>query len=238
MVQLQNISVTFNETKVLENLSCTIADGECIVVVGANGSGKSTLFNVITGAIQPNAGAVKIDGQICTQLPAQKRAAWISCLLQDTTANTVASMTVAQNLAMALYKGKRASLKNGMTALHSNPEVLTLIRKLGLEHLLERPMGSISGGQRQLIAFIMATIVPPKILLLDEPTAALDPQAAATLLNFAQEFIKQHKITTLLITHDQQIAATFGSQVWTIEKGTFTQRPQTTSSFAKQQKQE
>ncbi|MGE0009400.1 MAG: ATP-binding cassette domain-containing protein [Candidatus Babeliales bacterium] len=219
MLELQNISVSFNDTKVLNNLSCIIKNGARIVLVGANGSGKTTLFNVIQGSIMPDQGQLILDGVDCTKQTAQQRASWISCLLQDPTRNTVPTLTVAQNLAMALYKGKKVRLRNGVATLQEHPEVSAILKKLGLDHLLERPMGSISGGQRQLIAFIMATIIPPKILLLDEPTAALDPKASTLLLDFAQEYIKEHQITTLLITHDQQIAATFGSETWQMKDG-------------------
>lgn len=222
MLKLDSISVTINDTVILNNLSCTVPQGACVVVVGANGSGKSTLFNVITGALKPTAGSISIDGTICTDTARETRAQWISCLLQDPTLNTVPTLTVRQNLSMALYKGKRVSLRNGMQALDEHPEVLQTIKKLGLEHVLDRAIGSISGGQRQLIAFIMATIIPPKILLLDEPTAALDPHASTLLLDYAQEYINEHKITTLLITHDQQIANTFGTEIWSIENGSIT----------------
>lgn len=223
MLRLRNVSITFNDVPVIKNLSCDIVEGNCIVIVGANGSGKTTMFNLIAGNIAPDIGTISIDGIDCTKLSAQKRARWISCLLQDTTANTVADMTVAENIAMALYKGKRIGFYNGLCVLKSNSDVQAFFKEIHLEHLLDRQMGSLSGGQRQLIAFIMATLVPPRILLLDEPTAALDLQASAVLLSFAQKFIKKHKITTLLITHDQQVAATFGSQIWTMDHGTIKQ---------------
>lgn len=223
MLKLKNISVAFNGTPVLKNLSAVVGAGESIVLVGDNGSGKSTLFNVIAGFIIPGSGQILIDGQDCTQLPARKRAVLLSCLEQFPRENTVASMTVAENIALAFYKGKRAGLRNGMSVMKAHKHVLALLKKLHLDGLLEKQMGSLSGGQRQLIAFIMATVVPPKILLLDEPTAALDKKAAAMLISFVREYIKEHKIATILITHDPAIAASFGERVWRMEAGALTQ---------------
>ncbi len=197
---------------------------ESVFIVGANGSGKTTLFDVIAGDCIPDSGKVLIDDVDCTALPAQQRVQWISRLFQDTSKNTVPTMTVAENLSMALYKGKRVGLRDGMHALESHPTVMPLLKELKLAPLLHTPIGSLSGGQRQVIAFIMATLVPPKILLLDEPTAALDPVAAQAWLIFAKKFIKHHAITTLLITHDHQLASQFSRTIWTMDKGKLSQK--------------
>ncbi len=219
MIILRSLVKQFGDQKVLNNLSCTIKEGERIVIVGANGSGKTTLFDVIAGECIPDSGKVIIDDVDCTALPPQQRVQWISRLFQDTSKNTVLTMTVAENLSMALYKGRRVGLRDGMHALESHPTIMQLLKERNLDSLLNKPMGSLSGGQRQIISFIMATLVPPKILLLDEPTAALDPEATQTWLIFAKEFIKCHAITTLLITHDHQLASQFSKTIWTMEQG-------------------
>jgi putative ABC transport system ATP-binding protein len=144
----------------------------------------------------------------------------ITRIFQNTRLNSVGSMTVAQNLAFARYSRRRAGLVNGMHAL-PEVEAINLVKQLGMdESILTKKMNSLSGGQRQLIAFVMATQLIPQLLLLDEPTAALDPQAATRLLQYATTFIKQHTITTLLITHDPHIALSIGNKIWLLDNGT------------------
>lgn len=224
MLKLKNINVWFGNNHILQNLSCTVEPGDFIVIVGANGAGKSTLFNIIAGKNKPTNGTVELDGSDITSLNEQQRASMITRLFQNTRLNSVGSLTVAQNLAMAYYSQRYARLVDGMRVM---PQELAekIIGELGMDKsMVKRPMKALSGGQRQLIAFVMATRHIPKILLLDEPTAALDPQAATRLLQYATQFIKQNKITTLLITHDPHIALSIGNKIWILEDGKITKQ--------------
>lgn len=216
MLKLKNITITFGSNTVLNELSCTIAPGDFVVIVGANGAGKSTFFDLIAGKIKPTSGQILLDDLDITHLDEVQRAPFISRLFQNTKQSVVPSMTVAENLAMALYKNKPISLKNGMASFPTDI-ITTLLKPLNLDGLMQKPMGMLSGGQRQMIAFIMATLQPPRLLLLDEPTAALDPASATKLLTFATAYLKQHQITTLLITHDPQLALALGNKLWVLE---------------------
>jgi putative ABC transport system ATP-binding protein len=223
MLELKNICVSYVKINVLKNLSGTINDGDFIILIGTNGAGKSTFFDVISGATKPDRGTVLLDGRDITTLDELARAPFVARLFQNTHLSSVPSMTVAENLALSTYKQGKVGLKNGMKDFPDQiiEEVLKPMN-LNLEQLLHKPMGSLSGGQRQIISLAMATVIPPKILLLDEPTAALDPGSATKLLIFAANFIKKHNITTILITHDPHIATTLGNKLWILENGTIT----------------
>lgn len=223
MLQLNNISMRFGTTNALDNLTCTVHQGDFVVIVGTNGSGKTTLFDIIAGTVQPTTGSIIMNTTDITTLSELKRSAFITRLFQSTTINTVGNMTVYENLAMAQYQTRTMSLRSGTHTLPHH-QAKTLLAHVNLDHTLDKPMWSLSGGQRQLIAFVMATLVPPKILLLDEPTAALDPAAATKLLIFAGELIKKYGITTLLITHDPHIALAMGNKLWVLEQGRLTKQ--------------
>ncbi len=219
MLHLKNINVSFGKHHILRDLSCTVEDGDFIVIVGGNGAGKSTFFDTIAGKIKPQSGTLSIDGIDITQLNEQQRSGMVTRIFQNTTLNSVGIFTVHQNLAMAHYSRRSVRLVNGMDVL-PREQAEKLVQTVGLDaSILDKKMQSLSGGQRQLIAFVMATQLIPKLLLLDEPTAALDPQAATTLLTHANRFIKQHKVTTLLITHDPHIALSMGNKIWVLENG-------------------
>src|SRR5690606_14226447 len=163
-------------------------------------------------------------GQDITHLNEQQRALMISRLFQNPQLNGSASMTVAQNLALSSYKGKTISFSDGMS--HFPMHILEDLKNLNLgsKKILDTPMKDLSGGQRQLLAFIMATALPPQLFLLDEPTAALDPASATKLLQFAIKWIKEHSMTTILITHDPELALTIGKKIWILENGTITKQ--------------
>lgn len=219
MLRLQDIQVSFGKNQVLKNLSCQVDQGDFVVIVGANGQGKSTLFDVIAGRIKPQNGNIMLNGADVTDRNELQRAGMVTRIFQNTRLNSVGSLTVAQNLAMAYYGRRRARLVNGMDVL-PRAKAEKIIKDIGMDvSILDRPMNALSGGQRQLIAFVMSMQLTPKILLLDEPTAALDPQSATKLLQYAVRYIKEHKITTLLITHDPQIALHVGNKVWVLENG-------------------
>jgi putative ABC transport system ATP-binding protein len=225
MLKLENIHVSFGQLNVLKNLSCTVEAGDFVVIVGTNGAGKSTLFDVIAGKTIPNSGNVILDNQNVTQKNELERATLITRLFQNTHLNSVGSMTVAQNLAMALYSRRKVGLAHGMSSMsHEQAKKLLSPLDIDVDAYLDKPMRSLSGGQRQLIAFIMSTLHIPKILLLDEPTAALDPKAATKLLQFASQFIKKHNVTAMMITHDPHIALAMGNKVWILEDGKVTQQ--------------
>ena len=219
MLKLKNINVWFGNNHILKDLSCNVEPGDFIVIVGANGAGKSTFFDTIAGKIKPNNGNVILNGSDVTPLDEQQRASMVTRIFQNTQLNSVGSLSVAQNLSIANYSRRSARLVDGMQAMPRN-KAEKIIQNLGMDlSVLDKPMNLLSGGQRQLIAFAMSTQCIPKILLLDEPTAALDPQSATKLLQYAAKFIKQHNVTTLLITHDPQIALSIGNKIWILENG-------------------
>jgi len=224
MIKLENVSVTINGKNILKNITCSIENGDFIVIVGPNGAGKSTFFDMISGKRIATEGKIFLDDRDITHLDEQHRAAFISRLFQNPQLNGIASMTVAQNLALSNYKNKTVSLTNGMKKFpaHLSSELDKL--NLGSEKILQTPMKNLSGGQRQLLAFIMATILPPRLFMLDEPTAALDPQSATKLLQFAIKFINDHALTTLLITHDPELALAIGKKIWILENGHITKQ--------------
>lgn len=220
MIRLENVSVAFDGNKVIKNLSCRISEGDFISIVGPNGAGKTTFFDLISGRVRLSEGRIFIGGEDITDLSEQERASYIARLFQNTYFGCVSSMTIRENLALAMLKNKNAGLALG---IKNFPEyvVENVLANLGLglEKMLDKKMGLLSGGQRQIVAFVMATLHKPKILLLDEPTAALDPHSATNLLVFVKDFVSAFKITTLLITHDPHIAITLGNKLWVLERG-------------------
>lgn len=231
MLHLNAINVWFGRHHVLKNLSCSVEAGDFIVVLGTNGAGKSTLFDTIAGRVIPKTGSVFLNGHDITQRDEQERAGKVTRIFQNTKLNSVGSLTVAENLCMAHYSRRNARLTPG-TATATQEQLETIINNLGMDKtILHRRMHQLSGGQRQLIAFAMATQKIPQLLLLDEPTAALDPQASTRLLQHAAAFIRKHHITTLLITHDPHIALSLGNKIWVLEDG------HVARTFSQQEKQ-
>lgn len=219
MLKLQNIAVSFGSRHVLQDLSCEVEAGDFIVILGVNGAGKSSFFDVIAGKNQNISGSILLDGVDITALNEMQRADKITRIFQSTRLNSVGTMTVAQNFAIAHYCRRSVRLVDGMTSM-PRQKAERILQDLAMPNsLLDVPMQALSGGQRQLLAFAMSMQHIPKILLLDEPTAALDPQAATKLLLYAKKFIKQHKVTTLMITHDPQIALSMGNKIWILENG-------------------
>ncbi len=220
MIELKNVTVAFGKTTVLNNLSCNINAGDFVTLVGANGSGKSTLFDVIAGKIAPSSGQIFFDKIEVTHLNELQRAPFVGRLFQNTHMSSVSSMTVEQNLALAATKGRKGTFSDLMKNFPANVvRDASLHLDLDLKDLLKKPIGVLSGGQRQTIALVMATLIPTKVLLLDEPTAALDPRSATNLLVFAAKFMKMNKVTTILITHDPNIAISLGNKLWVLENG-------------------
>lgn len=220
MLELKHISKKFNGAHVLNTFSCKVDKGDFVVIMGPNGTGKTTLFDIIAGKVAPDEGEIYIDNVDISSLPERKRSRFVGRLFQNTYLGCCCTLTVRENLAMATLKEKSARLKLAVKAFPEKT-VLDILKPLhlNLEHTLDVPMGALSGGQRQIISFIMTILSPPKLLLLDEPTAALDPKSATQLLAFAKKYAYEHNIPTLLITHDPWIAKHLGNRLWVLEGG-------------------
>lgn len=220
MLKIKNLSKKFGNLKVLNNLSCELHRGDFVILMGANGTGKSTLFETIAGKIIPDQGSIYLNGEEITYMSEKKRASFIGRLHQNVYLGSCSNLTIRENLAMACLKDKKAGLSLGIK-LFSEEIVESLLKPLNfnLDKLLDMPMGALSGGQRQAISFIMAILRPPQILLLDEPTAALDTKTATLLLSFVKEYAHRHGIPTLMITHDPFLAKHLGNRLWILQNG-------------------
>ena len=211
---------TASEHHALNGLNLHLDDGEFVTIIGSNGAGKSTLFNAICGNYWLDQGQIFLDGQDITFLSEHRRARQIGRVFQDPMKGTAADMQVAENLAMASRRGKPLSLKwsSQSSQLAEFREALKEL-DLGLENRLETRIGTLSGGQRQSITLLMATLVPPKLLLLDEHTAALDPKTAEKVLNLTQKRVSEGNLTTLMITHNMRDALRFGNRLIMMHEG-------------------
>lgn len=225
MLKITHLHKTFfpntpNEKKALRGVNLTLEEGDFVTVIGSNGSGKSTLMNCIAGVFYPDEGHILIDGVDVTRMPEHVRAKYIGRVFQDPMKGTAADMQVAENLAMASRRGKPLSLKwsSQSSQLAEFREALKEL-DLGLENRLETRIGTLSGGQRQSITLLMATLVPPKLLLLDEHTAALDPKTAEKVLNLTQKRVSEGNLTTLMITHNMRDALRFGNRLIMMHEG-------------------
>jgi putative ABC transport system ATP-binding protein len=211
---------TVDEVVALNDISLSLGEGEFVTVVGSNGAGKSTLLGVIAGAQPVDAGRIELDGQDVTSLPAYARAQFIGRVAQDPKAGTAAGLTVEENLAVALLRGQARGLGKGVTR-----ERRALFRTaladlgLGLEGRLGAPAASLSGGQRQALALVLATLRTPRLLLLDEHVAALDPRTAPTVLEITRRLVEQQRITTLMVTHNVEHALSYGSRLLMLHAG-------------------
>ena len=225
MITLQNVCVTFSPTpltqkRALHQIDLTIEEGDYITVIGTNGAGKSTLLNVIAGEIIPQNGQILVDQEDVTDLPSYRRSQSVARVFQDPLAGTCGDLTIFENLALAFFRGKRRSLR---PALHHSIRDFfqsQLARlKLGLENRLETPMALLSGGQRQAVSLLMATLSPLKILLLDEHTSALDPKTAAFIMDLTQTIVSDQHLTTLQVTHSLNQALTYGNRTIMLHEG-------------------
>ena len=222
MLKLERISKTFNpgtvnEKKALSGLSLSLEAGDFVTIVGSNGAGKSTLFNAIAGDFYVDEGAIALDGQDITFLPSHRRSRQIGRLFQDPMRGTAPHMTIEENLALAagsggwfspMSKGDRARFRDQLALLD-----------MGLEDRMRQPVGLLSGGQRQALTLLMATMNPPKLLLLDEHTAALDPGTAEKVLKITRDVVAEHRITTLMVTHNMKNALELGNRTLMMDNG-------------------
>ena len=219
MLEIINLRKTFNpgtvnEKTALDGVSLTLRDGDFVSVIGGNGAGKSTLLNAVAGTWLVDSGTISIDGVNVTRLPEHKRAQFIGRVFQDPMMGTAATMQIEENLALALRRGKRRTLRAGITAAERDRcRELLKILGLGLEDRLTTKVGLLSGGQRQALTLLMATLQKPKLLLLDEHTAALDPKTAAKVLETTERIIQRDHLTTLMITHNMRDAIAHGNRL-------------------------
>lgn len=212
MIELKNISIVFNpntslEKTVLDNVNLTIASEEFIAVLGANGAGKSTLLKLIAGEVSPSQGQIFIDGKDVTKLSIEQRAPFIGHVYQDPRLGTCEMLTIEENMALAYSRGERRGLGSAVNKqLRAEFKEILRLLNLGLENRLQEHVSLLSGGQRQALSLVMATLRTPKILLLDEHTAALDPKTAKTVLALTCDIVRTRKLTTLMITHNMEQA--------------------------------
>ena len=225
MLKVENVSKTFNpgtvnEKLALDNFSITINEGDFVTVIGGNGAGKSTLMNAIAGVWKVDEGSITIDGENVTSLPEHKRAKYLGRVFQDPMLGTAATMEIQENLALAKRRGLSRTLKNGITKkeIEEYKEMLKIL-DLGLEDRMTTKVGLLSGGQRQALTLLMATLKKPKLLLLDEHTAALDPKTAAKVLETTEKIVKRDNITTLMITHNMKDAIAHGNRLIMLNSG-------------------
>ena len=225
MLKITNLHKTFNAgtinaKKALNGLSLTIKEGDFVTVIGGNGAGKSTLLNAICGVWKPDAGKIEIDGVDVTAMPEYKRAAFLGRVFQDPMKGTAPDMEIAENLSIAARRGTKRRLVWGLPKKERESyKALLATLELGLEDRLSSKVGLLSGGQRQAVTLLMATLKKPKILLLDEHTAALDPKTAAKVLEITDKIVNENKLTTLMITHNMKDAITHGNRLIMLHEG-------------------
>ena len=226
MLKLENIHLTFNpgtvnEKKALEGLNLELEKGDFVTILGSNGAGKSTLFNTIAGTYRPDTGKVFLDGKDITSQPDYKRSKDIGRLFQDPLKGTAPNMTIEENLALAYLRANHATSPFSMISKKDRAgfrEKLSMLG-LGLEDRMNQPVGLLSGGQRQALTLLMATLVTPKILLLDEHTAALDPGTAEIVLELTKRIVAENNITCLMITHNLASSLELGNRTIMMQNG-------------------
>ena len=222
MLKLSHISKTFNpgtvnEKVAIQDLSLHLQKGDFATIIGSNGAGKSTMFNAICGDFLTDSGSVVLDGEDITFMPQHARAKSIGRLYQDPMRGTAPGMTIEENLALAAGKGGWLS-RISKSDKERFKEQLALL-DIGLENRMNHPVGLLSGGQRQALTLLMATMNPPKLLLLDEHTAALDPGTAEKVLNLTKRIVEEHHLTCLMITHNMQSALELGNRILMMDSG-------------------
>ncbi len=225
MLELENVIKVFNrgtqdEKRALDGIDLVVEKGDFVTIIGSNGAGKSTLLNVIAGTHQPDEGHVRINGRDVTRWPEYRLACYIARVFQDPTMGTAGAMTIEENLALSERRGKRRGLQWGVTAAHRRRfrEILKIL-DLGLEDRLKLATGLLSGGQRQSLTLLMATLSLPKVLLLDEHTAALDPRTAEKVTLLTDQIVRENNLTTLMVTHNMNQALKHGNRMIMLHQG-------------------
>lgn len=225
MLKLSRVKKTFNrgtvtEKRALTGVDLTLNDGDFVTVIGGNGAGKSTLLNMIAGVYPLDSGTIELDGMDISRLSEPKRAQYLGRVFQDPMRGTAADMQIEENLALARRRGKRRGLRWGITK-DERLEYAELLGKLGLglETRMQAKVGLLSGGQRQALTLLMATLADPRILLLDEHTAALDPKTAAKVLQLTEQIVGERHLTTLMVTHNMNDAIRLGNRLIMMHEG-------------------
>lgn len=225
MLELTDVRKTFNPgtvnaKKALQGVDLHLNPGDFVTIIGGNGAGKSTTLNAIAGAWQIDSGEIKLDGKNIASLPEHKRAKYIGRVFQDPMLGTAATMEIEENLAIAARRGQHRTLKWGITSKEREhfKELLSILG-LGLEDRMNAKVGLLSGGQRQALTLLMATIKQPKILLLDEHTAALDPKTAAKVLEISDKLIADNNLTAMMVTHNMRDAIAHGNRLIMMHEG-------------------
>src|SRR5947207_14577898 len=225
MLETRRIYKTFNagtpnEVRALRGVDLTIDEGSFVIVIGTNGSGKSTLLNAVAGGFPLDAGTLTLDGHDVTAWPEHRRASLIGRVFQNPFSGTAASMSIAENLALAARRGHRRGLGWALGRSISG-DLRERVRRLnmGLEDRLDNPIGTLSGGQRQALTLLMASWLRPRLLLLDEHTAALDPRSAEHVIDLSEEIVGRDKLTTLMVTHSMHQASNLGDLLIMIQQG-------------------
>ena len=219
MLEIKEIWKTFNagtvnEKQALRGVSLTLKDGDFCTVIGGNGAGKSTMLNAVAGTFSVDSGAIVIDGVDVTRLPEHKRAKFIGRVFQDPMMGTASTMQIDENLALAARRGLARTLKTGITKKeHDEYYELLKTLDLGLENRMTSKVGLLSGGQRQALTLLMASLKRPKLLLLDEHTAALDPKTAAKVLALSDRIVEENGLTTMMVTHNMKDAIVHGNRL-------------------------
>ena len=225
MLELKNLYKTFNagtvnEKRAIDGLDLTLEDGDFVTIIGGNGAGKSTTLNLIAGVFPADQGNIILDGVDITRLPEHKRAKYLGRVFQDPMMGTAATMGIEENLALANRRGQRRTLRPGITAQEREKFRKQLAALgLGLEDRMTSKVGLLSGGQRQALTLLMATLKKPRLLLLDEHTAALDPKTADKVLQITEEIVARDKLTTLMVTHNMQQAIQYGNRLIMMDAG-------------------
>ena len=222
MLKIDHLSKTFNpgtvnEKTAIRDLSLHLAPGDFVTIIGSNGAGKSTLFNAIAGDFMADTGSIVLDGRDITFLPSHKRSKNIGRLFQDPMRGSAPHMTIEENLSMA--SGRGGWLSHITRADRAAFREKLALLDMGLEDRMRQPVGLLSGGQRQALTLLMATFCPPKLLLLDEHTAALDPATAEKVLEITKNVVEENKITTLMVTHNMQQALDLGNRTLMMDSG-------------------
>ena len=225
MLELHQVCKTFNpgtvnEKTALNHLYLTLEEGDFVTVIGGNGAGKSTMLNAISGVWPVDEGTIRIDGVDVTELSEHRRAVYLGRVFQDPMVGTAGNMTIEENLALAARRGEKRTLRWGIKK-SEREQFKELLRPLGLglEDRLTAKVGLLSGGQRQALTLLMASLKKPKVLLLDEHTAALDPKTAAKVLELSDQIVKEHKLTTLMVTHNMKDAIAHGNRLIMLDAG-------------------
>ncbi|NLW09926.1 MAG: ATP-binding cassette domain-containing protein [Firmicutes bacterium] len=225
MLKLKNIHKIFNygrinENHALKDINLIVPKGDFVTIIGSNGAGKSTLLNLVAGTYFPESGTVEINGQDMTNWPVHKRAHLVGRVFQDPLKGTAAEMTIEENLSLAVKRGERRGLRLGLNKKRREEfQGLLALLELGLENRLEDPVKLLSGGQRQALTLLMATLGDPEILLLDEYTANLDPKTAVQILEITGRVVEQGKLTVLMVTHDLKQALEMGNRTIMMDQG-------------------